>query len=221
MTNGIFLINKPVGVTSHDVVDRIRKVTGEKKVGHAGTLDPLAEGLLIVAVGREYTKRLSGFVGLDKEYEAEIKLGAKSTTYDAEGEITKTSDKIPVKNQVEKCVDSFRGEYKQTPPIFSAKKVKGKKAYELARKGVELKLEPKLVKIYEIKLMDYNYPKLKLKTKVSSGTYIRSLAHDIGRCLKVGAHLDGLTRTKIGNYNTKQAVNLEDINTTRNLMSIV
>ncbi|BCX14709.1 MAG: hypothetical protein KatS3mg088_392 [Patescibacteria group bacterium] len=209
------IINKPVGVTSHDVVDRIRKITGEKRVGHSGTLDPFASGLLILAVGRVSTKKISKFVGLDKEYEAEITLGEERTTDDLTGDLRKdgiVSSRVPSEQEIISVLKSFVGKIKQVPPYFSAIKKEGKKFYELARKGQFISPEARDVVIYSIKLLDYQYPKLKIVCKVSSGTYIRALARDIGRKLKTGAYLSSLKRISIGNFKIDNAVDLEKIN---------
>lgn len=210
---GFLLINKPPGMTSHDVVDKLRQITGIKKIGHAGTLDPFASGLLILGISREATKRLSKFLKLDKEYIATLKLGAESDTFDREGKITeKKVKRIPTLEEVKEILKSFLGEIEQIPPAFSAKKIRGKKAYELARKGVEVKLKPERVKIYQISVLDYKFPFLKIKVNCSSGTYIRSLASDIGKKLKCGAYLEDLVRTKIGKFSLEDAVSLEKIN---------
>lgn len=228
--HGIYNIYKPAGPTSHDMVDQIRKLSGEKRVGHAGTLDPFAEGVLIVAVGREYTKQLSKFLKQDKTYRATIKLGAESDTGDLTGKIVvpqgSTLDPEPSPTRLEpkswlqraglqkgrtlrfikKVLKSFIGEIEQIPPIFSAIKIKGKKAYELARKGIAPDLKPRQVKIYSIKILKYRWPFLEIETKVSSGTYIRSLAHDIGQALQTGGYLEKLVRTKVGRFDIKNSV---------------
>lgn len=208
----MLLINKPPGITSHDVVDEVRKATGIKKVGHAGTLDPFAEGLLIILVGREETRLQSKFLNLDKEYEATLILGAETDTFDSEGKIQDTNKlQIPKKKTVEAALKKFIGEQEQMPPAFSAKKVKGKKAYELARKGETVELEPKKVTIHNLELLDYDYPELKIRTRVSSGTYIRALARDIGRALGTGAHVKELKRTQIGEHKLKDAQTLKEL----------
>lgn len=208
---GIFLINKPIGITSHDVIDRLRKITGERRIGHAGTLDPLASGLLIVAIGREFTKQLDKFLKLNKEYEAEIVLGKISDTYDAEGKIEVKDDKEVSEKEIVKVLNSFLGENEQMPPVFSAKKIKGKRAYSLARAGLKVDLKPQLINISKIKLLNYAYPKVKFEVEVSSGTYIRSLAHDIGNKLGVGAYLSSLIRTRIGKHSLTLAGDLDKI----------
>ena len=207
------LIDKPKGMTSHDVVDEVRKVTGQKKVGHAGTLDPNATGLLIVAVGRESTKKLGGLLKKDKVYEAQLILGETRDTDDVEGKIL---EKIEVNNpptteEVKKVLKSFIGKQKQAPSIYSAIKVKGKKAYELAREGKKVELEPRDIEIFEIHLLKYEFPTLKINIKVSSGTYIRSLARDVGEKLESGAYLKELRRTQIGFYSVEDAVQLKSL----------
>lgn len=216
--NGYFSINKPIGITSHDVISKLRRVTGEKTIGHAGTLDPVASGLLIVAIGREYTKNIRQFVGLSKEYEAEILLGKSSTTYDSEGQLTDISSMIPTSEDVLGVLRQFVGKLQQIPPAYSAKKIKGKKAYELARQGREFELKAVSVEIYNIDLENYSYPRLTIKTLVSSGTYIRSLANDIGEALGTGAYLSQLKRTRIGEFHVSSAVDLEKIKTAEDLL---
>jgi tRNA pseudouridine55 synthase len=206
------LIDKPKGITSHDVVDKIRNITKEKKVGHAGTLDPLATGLLILAIGRDSTKKLSGLIKKDKVYEAELTLGVETDTLDSEGKVSSRSNLVVNKDLVIKTLKKFEGDIKQLPPKYSAIKVKGKKAYELAREGKEVKLSLRRVKIYSIDLVKFEYPILKIKTKVSSGTYIRSLARDVGKKLGCGAYLSKLKRTKIGSFSLEGAVSLKDLN---------
>ena len=214
----ILFINKPAGPTSHDIVDKVRRLTGERRVGHAGTLDPFAEGLLIVLVGREATKRQSEFMKLDKEYIATLHLGAETDTQDLTGKPTKSkfpppknNSQIPSLKTVQSILKNFKGEIDQVPPIYSAIKIKGKKAYELARRGEKVELKPRKIKIYDTKILAYKWPLLELKIKCSSGTYIRSLARDIGRTLNTGAYLEKLVRTKIGKYASKNAANIDDI----------
>jgi len=207
------LINKPKGITSHDVVNKIRKFTGIKKVGHAGTLDPNATGLLIIGIKRQSTKKLGAISkNTTKTYEAEILLGEERTTDDVEGKVVNRNTNIkPSKKEVIKVLKKFTGELIQKPPIYSAIKVDGKKSYNLARKGKKVKLKPRKVIVYSIKLLAYKYPTLSIECKVSSGTYIRALARDIGKSLKTFAYLKNLKRTKIGKYSIKNAVNLESV----------
>ena len=214
----ILFINKPAGPTSHDIVDKVRRLTGERRVGHAGTLDPFAEGLLIVLVGREATKRQSEFMKLTKEYIATLHLGAETDTQDLTGKPIKSkfpppknNSQIPSLKTVQSILKNFKGEIDQVPPVYSAIKIKGKKAYELARRGEKVELKPRKIKIYDIKILDYKWPLLELKIKCSSGTYIRSLARDIGRTLNTGAYLEKLVRTKIGRYKLKDAINIDPV----------
>lgn len=208
------LIDKPKGVTSHDVVDEVRKITAEKRVGHAGTLDPNATGLLIIGVGRDSTKHL-GKIAKDtkKTYEAEIYLGEERDTDDREGVVVKKSKGVlpPEEVEIRLILTTFLGEQEQTPPVYSAIKIKGKKAYELARKGKKVDIKPREIVVYSIKVVDYKYPLLKIKTTVSSGTYIRALARDVGKRLGMGAYLKNLKRTKIGEFDLKEAVKLKDL----------
>ncbi len=215
--DGIILVDKPTGWTSHDVVAKVRSIlkqkTGQKiKVGHTGTLDPAATGLLLILIG-SYTKRAGEFSKLDKTYEAELTLGKVSTTGDSEGEISrqKTVDGRPGKEEVEKALKSFVGEIQQTPPAFSAIKVSGQRAYKLARRGQEVELQPRKTTVYCLQSTDYRYPKLWLTARVSSGTYIRSLAEDIGQKLGTGAYLSALRRTQIGDFMVKNALKIDDL----------
>lgn len=206
------LINKPLGWTSFDAVNYIRKIaraqTGQKsiRVGHAGTLDPFATGLLIVGVGRSATKKLDEFKNLPKTYVATIRLGATSTTGDPTGVITiQDTHNMIQKKEIKKILKSFIGQQLQTPPMFSAKKIAGQKLYELARQGKIVERQPSKIEIYKIKLLDYSYPNLKIEVSCSTGTYIRTLAEDIGKNLGVGAYCLELTRTSIGKYKLKNA----------------
>ena len=210
----LLLIDKPKGITSHDVVDAVRRATGERRVGHAGTLDPNATGLLIVGVGREFTKKLGSIAkDTEKTYEAEIFLGETRDTDDSEGKILTKSTEFtpPDKDTINRVLKEFIGEQNQMPPSFSAIKMKGKKAYELARKGINPNLESRKVVIHSIKLISYNYPILKIVCKVSSGTYIRSLARDIGEKLGCGAYLRELRRVRIGKFSVEKAIGLQEL----------
>ncbi len=200
------LLDKPKGITSHDVVDEVRKITGERRVGHAGTLDPNATGLLIVGVGRDSTKKLGEItLNTKKTYEAEIFLGETRDTDDSEGRILRQNSLRPRLEEIKYVLQFFVGEQMQMPPAYSAIKLKGKKAYELARAGKEVGLKPRKVTIYNIHLVSYDYPILKVTTEVSSGTYIRALARDLGEKLGCGAYLKELRRNKIGNFTVEQA----------------
>ena len=219
----ILLIDKPAGITSHDVVDRVRRVFGTRQVGHAGTLDPFATGLLIIGVGAA-TKRLSEYVGMDKTYEATARLGATSSTFDPEGTITEFVEAhgnapegvppyAPTRSDIERAFDKFRGGYEQKAPLHSAKKIGGKKLYELARKGLatEEQRPSKRVTISSLVISNYSFPLLSFTVTCSSGTYIRSLADDIGRELGCGAYLTELRRTAIGSYKIEDATAIDNL----------
>lgn len=209
---GIFAVNKPVGITSHDVIYRLRKQTGVKRIGHAGTLDPLASGVLVVAVGREFTKQLDKIVKSEKEYIAEIFLGENSTTDDMEGEKTEVNKRLePSLDEIKKEIQTFAGNIMQTPPIYSAIKVNGQTAYKAARRGKEIKLEPREVTIKKIEVLNYEYPVIKLKIICGKGVYIRSIAKDLGKKLGTGAYLKSLVRTRVGEFKIEDAVRLEDL----------
>lgn len=208
--SGLLLLNKPAGITSFQLVAQLRKLTNVQKIGHAGTLDPFATGLMILLVGRAYTRLSDQFLKADKIYFAKVCLGQTTDTYDKEGKILKTSALQPSKEEVEKALESFQGEVDQCPPMYSAKKVQGKKLYELARKGIEIPRALKKVKLNTL-LLSYSYPYIELKVSCSSGTYIRSIAHDLGEMLKCGAFLEDLTRTSIGSFNLSEAQNLKEI----------
>ena len=216
------LVDKPKGITSHDVVDKIREIAGEKKVGHAGTLDPNATGLLIVGVGRKATKNLGKIIKHKKTYEAEIFLGEERNTDDVEGFVASKAKGFlaPSEKEVRLILTSFLGKQKQKPPAFSAIKIKGKKAYELARKGIKVDLELRDIIIYHLKLVSFKYPILLIEATVSSGTYIRALARDIGQRLGCGAYLKELRRTKIGNYSLESATLLKNV-TRKNWKSLL
>lgn len=212
MDSGFILIDKPLNMSSHGVVYHLRRLSGIKKIGHAGTLDPKASGLMILAVDRSATKKISQFVKMDKEYEAEIYLGATSKTYDREGKIlSEYQGKILDKENVVKAIEHFLGEQEQLPPMYSAKKVNGQKLYDLAREGRDIERPRQKITVYNLEILDYSWPLLKLRIKCSSGTYIRTLAYDLGNFLGVGAYLFELRRTKIGNFTIDQAVELDKL----------
>ncbi|MBQ6147369.1 tRNA pseudouridine(55) synthase TruB [Candidatus Saccharibacteria bacterium] len=221
----IILIDKPKNMTSFGVVARVRRVLSERagkrvKVGHTGTLDPFATGLLIILAGKA-TKRSNEFLKLDKEYIAEIKLGEVSTTGDPEGEISRSFNEgeVPSRARVEEVLEKFKGEIFQKVPAFSAVKINGERAYKLARRGKEFSTPERKVKIYEIEILDYSFPKLKIRTKVSSGTYIRTLGEDIGKELGTGAYLTELRRTKIDKYKVENAQKLDDFLIDKSVLS--
>lgn len=206
------MIDKPDGMSSFGVVARIRRVLTEQngmktKVGHCGTLDPFATGLLILCVGKE-CKNAGEYMKHDKVYEATIRLGQTSTTGDPEGEIEDVNDTRPSREQIEETLKKFVGKIQQTPPAHSAIKINGQRAYQLARKGKEVEMPQRTVTIHSLDLVDYHYPELKIRTHVSSGTYIRSLAADIGKDLGTGAYCTQLRRTAIADWAIENALTL-------------
>ena len=205
----ILFVDKPAGPTSSRVVEKIKRKF-KVKAGHAGTLDPLATGLLIVLTGKR-TKEASLFLNMDKAYEVQVILGIETDTFDAEGKILQQSDIEVSRDELEKALEEFHGDIWQTPPSFSAKKVDGRKAYELARKGVIVELAPKKVSIYSLELKEFQFPHVTLTCEVSSGFYVRSLVHDIGEKLGIGASVTGVRRTRIGPYLIGQASSLDEI----------
>ncbi|OIO20066.1 MAG: tRNA pseudouridine(55) synthase TruB [Candidatus Magasanikbacteria bacterium CG_4_9_14_0_2_um_filter_41_10] len=231
MQSGFILINKPVDWTSHDVVGYIRGIIRtsnlleikKPKVGHAGTLDPFATGLLIVGIGRDATKRLDEFKEKKKEYIATIRLGATSDTYDKTGTIQEANSKTQTisKSHILHVLEKFIGKQSQIPPMYSAKKVNGQKLYELARKGIEIERQPCEIDIYEIELLNMissnekessDPQAIEIRISCSTGTYIRTLAHDIGQQLGTGAYCEELRRTKIGEYRVEDAHDVKDLN---------
>lgn len=216
---GILLVDKPADWTSFDVVNYIRRQVAtledkkpkNVKVGHTGTLDPFATGLLVLLIGKEYTRKAESLTKLDKTYEVTMKLGETSTTGDPEGEITPVSDTVPTKQAVLEAVERFRGPIQQVPPAFSAIKINGQRAYKLAREGKEVVIEPRQVTINRLELVEYNYPEVKLVADVSSGTYIRTLAEDIGKVLETGAYTTALRRTKIADMTIQDATPVKEV----------
>lgn len=216
ISNGdVILIDKPAGISSFGVVARVRRYLSQKagkkiKVGHTGTLDPFATGLLILLSGKA-TKLSNQFLKLDKWYEATLCLGKTSTTGDPEGVITEVNvDKQPSYSDIEKILPDFLGNIKQTVPIFSAVKINGKRAYQLARQGQKVEMPTREIEIYELEVLSYHFPELVIRTHVSSGTYIRTLGEDLGQALGVGAYLTALRRTKVGNFDLNNAKSLTD-----------
>lgn len=223
MNDEILLIDKPADWTSFDVVAKIRgkiragyAARGEKptkrqlKVGHAGTLDPFATGLLVILLG-DATKKATEFLKLDKVYEATVHLGQTSTTGDPEGELTEINDHQPTREEVENALQKFVGTITQTPPAYSAIKINGKRAYDLARQGKEVEIPTRQVTIYAVTLLNYTYPEIKLRAHVGSGTYIRTLAEDIGEALGTGAYCLELRRTQISDWHIEDAVKIEAV----------
>lgn len=209
--DALLLVDKPKGWTSHDVVAFVRRLTGWKKVGHFGSLDPLATGLLLLGIGR--ATRLFPYLSRQpKVYEGAIRFGQATDTYDAEGQpLSPPSSNLPTEKELKEMIKSFEGEIEQVPPPFSAKKYKGKPLYKLARKGQSVPLKPIKVKIYEFKIIEYNPPNLIFKITCSSGTYIRSIAHDLGQKAGCGAYLAELVRLAIGPFCLEKAFSLVQI----------
>ena len=215
MTDGILLIDKPAGMTSFGVVARVRRVLSEHagkkvKVGHTGTLDPFATGLMILVTGKK-CREAEHYTKLDKWYEAQIVLGQTSSTGDPEGELAAVSDRRPTEAEIGAVLERFTGEIQQVPPVFSAIKIDGQRAYKLARQGKEVNMPSRNVTIYSLELISYEYPHMNIRTHVSSGTYIRTLAQDIGEALGTGAYCRELRRTKIAKYDIADAKTLADL----------
>lgn len=218
--NGILLVDKPAGWTSFDIVNKVRRTiqnsplneTGKKRfpVGHTGTLDPLATGLLVLLLGK-YTKRAPELIKLDKTYEVTMTLGQTSATGDEEGAKTVVSDLQPTQEAIETALESFIGDSMQTPPIYSAVKINGQRAYKLAREGKTVELKARPVHIESIELTGYAYPVITFTAHVSSGTYIRSLVEDIGNKLQTGAYMSGLRRTTVGPFNIRDAMDMSEL----------
>lgn len=205
---GILPLNKPAGKTSFHMVSVLRRVTSIRTIGHAGTLDPFATGVLVLLIGKNYTRLSNQFLNQDKQYRARIHLGISTETYDPEGDVMQTSDLIPTQEEIDNTVLQFQGTILQVPPMFSAKKVQGKKLYQLARKGVTIEREPVQVTL-RIETLAYAYPYLDLDVHCSKGTYIRSLAHDIGQMLGCGAHLSALERVRSGVFTIDECCEVE------------
>lgn len=209
IVSGVLVVDKPIGLTSHDVVQIIRRGTGIRRAGHTGTLDPRASGVLVILIGPAV--RLSEYVSAsDKRYQATIRLGSSTDTYDADGTVVSpevSSDNI-TEDQFHEILQNFVGEIQQVPPPYSAVKVKGKKAYEMARKGEKVKLEPRKINVYSLEVLEWALPEIVIDVYCSSGTYVRSLANDLGAELGTGAHLIGLRRTKSGRFTLRDAVPL-------------
>lgn len=205
LNEGILLVDKPKGKTSFSLVSALRKKTGIQKIGHAGTLDPFATGLMIMLIGKQFTRLSDQYLTQDKEYQCTVRLGITTDTYDCEGIITETSPIEPSLSDIEHALIQFNGTMSQIPPMFSAKKIKGQKLYELARRGISIERQPVSVTL-KTTLISYNYPNLELHIACSKGTYIRSLAYDLGRLLGCGAHLNELRRLKSGAFSIQQAI---------------
>jgi len=205
--SGVLVVDKPVGMTSHDVVQIIRKGTNIRRAGHTGTLDQRASGVLVILIGPAV--RLSEYVSAsDKRYQAVVRLGTRTDTYDADGRVISTSPVNITEQQFEDALKQFIGTIEQVPPPYSAVKIKGRKAYEMAREGEEVDLSPRTIQVYNLELLEWAPPEAVIDVYCSSGTYVRSLAHDLGETLGCGAHLVGLRRTKSGLFTLRDAVPL-------------
>jgi tRNA pseudouridine55 synthase len=210
--DGILNLNKPAGMTSHDVVARVRRISGPKKVGHAGTLDPMARGVLLLCLGAA-TRVAEYLMAGDKLYDARIRLGVTTDTYDAEGQISAQADVNATRAEVEQELSTFVGKLEQIPPMYSALKHEGTALYRLARQGLTVVRAPRPVEVYELKMLAWAPPELQLQVRCSKGTYIRSLAHDLGQRLQCGAHLVGLVRLASGPFRIEQAIDMTEMET--------
>lgn len=208
VVSGVLVIDKPVGLTSHDVVQIIRRGTGIRRAGHTGTLDPRASGVLVVLIGPAV--RLSEYVSAsDKRYQATIRLGSSTDTYDAEGQVMSTAAVVDISEEkFNEVLQTFVGEMEQVPPPYSAVKVRGRRAYEMAREGAEIELTPRVVHVYSLEILEWAPPEVVIDVYCSSGTYVRSLANDMGKALGTGAYLVGLRRTRSGRFTLRDAVPL-------------
>lgn len=216
---GLLNVDKPQGWTSHDIVGRLRRVTGIRKIGHAGTLDPLATGVLVVAVGRA-TRLLEYIVGQPKQYTTTVKLGEITDSYDADGDIVECHEVAVSKQDIAAVLPQFIGDIDQLPPIFSAIKKDGQPLYKLARQGKEVTVEPRRVSIKSLETVGFESPNLRLRVDCGTGTYIRSLAHDIGQALGCGGHVAELRRTRVGGFTSEDAVPIDEI-TPENVASLL
>lgn len=211
LDGAVFVINKPLEWTSFDVIGKLRKIFKIKKIGHAGTLDPLATGVLIVCTGK-FTKKINEYMGMEKEYTGTITLGAATPTYDLESEPTSVGSIAAITlATAQQMAHSFTGVIQQIPPAHSAIKIDGKRVYELARKGQDVKLEPRTVTVNTFELTNWQPPVLSFRVVCSTGTYIRSLANDLGAALGCGGYLSSLCRTRIGSFGLDQALQIADI----------
>lgn len=203
--SGILLIDKEEGSTSFRIVTELRNRLAVKTIGHAGTLDPFATGVMVMLIGKEFTRQSASFLNADKSYQATIRLGNATTTFDLEGETTLSSTHIPTDEEIDLALETFQGTLSQIPPMFSAKKVGGKKLCDLARKGIEIRREPVLVEV-QMRKVCYRYPFLEIEVVCSKGTYIRSLAHDMGTFLKCYGHLTQLRRVRSGSFSIDSCI---------------
>jgi len=212
MMEGIIIVNKSGGMTSHDVVAKVRKRFKMRRVGHAGTLDPLATGVLVLLLGKA-TKLFEKFVSFDKAYRATLILGTSTTSADTEGEIIQQLPYQDItREQVEDAFKEFTGDIEQVPPMVSAVKVGGRKLYQLARKGIEIERKPRQIRIDSLEIKSFQPPEVKFSLECSKGTYVRQIAEDVGKYLGCGACISQIQRTKVGQFNISEAVNIEDLN---------
>ena len=217
---GILLIDKPEGITSFFLIPRFRRLFNEKKIGHGGTLDPLATGVMVYLIGRDYTKTADTYLLHNKEYQATILLGEERDSYDVDGSIVATSNIVPTLADIEREIKGFCGKVEQIPPMYSAKKINGKKLYELAREGKEVVRAPKLVEM-QTTVLAYNYPYLDISVRCSSGTYIRSIAHDLGILLGCYGCIKSLRRMSSGNFSINQCHSLDALKDTELLKDLL
>ncbi|MCL4475220.1 MAG: tRNA pseudouridine(55) synthase TruB [Nitrospirae bacterium] len=209
--NFVINLNKPKGITSHQAVEKVRRISGIRKAGHAGTLDPLATGVLLVCTG-EATKITRFLSDLDKEYVVVMKLGEKTDTYDAEGTVIEKTEGFSLgQEDIERILPGFTGIIEQVPPMYSAVKMGGKPLYKLARKGVTVERGKRVVTVHEIRITGFSLPFLEMRVSCSKGTYIRSLCNDVGEVLGVGAHITGLERTRIGGFSVADSLTLDEV----------
>lgn len=208
--NGLLLVNKPVGISSFDVIRVLRRITGFRKIGHAGTLDPSAHGLMLMLFGPA-CKQAQMFTKLDKRYRADMTLGLTSSTGDREGVLTTVDDAVPTRDAITDALKQLTGEIVQIPSAYSAIKINGQEAYKRIRAGETVDMPSRTVQIYENHLVDYTYPVVQFESAVSSGTYIRTLAEDLGKILGTGAYLSALERTVVGHYKLEDAVGLDNL----------
>lgn len=207
-SQGILLVDKTAGSTSFHIVAQLRRLLKIDKIGHAGTLDPFATGVMVMLIGRNFTRRSDEFLSCDKEYRATLHLGITTDSFDIDGTVTSRSDHIPSKEEVAHAISAFQGKISQTPPMFSAKKIQGKKLYDLARQGIEIERQPVIVEV-KTTLIRYEYPEIEIEVLCSKGTYVRAIADDIGRMLGCGAHLSALIRLRSGSYRVEECISQE------------
>ncbi len=207
---GIALLNKPLGKTSFHLVSFLRKLTQIRCIGHAGTLDPFATGVMVLLVGKPFTKLSNQLITVDKEYTARILLGSSTDSFDLDGTVTATSSYVPTREEIEIALEKFQGNVSQLPPMFSAKKINGQKLYDLARKGLTVERATKQV-FMQVTLLDYQYPYIDIHVRCSSGTYIRTIAYDLSQKINCEGHLIELTRTRLGPFKLNECQNCESV----------